>query len=104
MGDEVVYPSGHTDKEHFKTEDYDVVISDDKYDLATEFSNSRIAVDFPAPVYRINIPVEQLVWSDPIKSDILEKYLYMTCNHEFMLEESTEPSLLMEESEYPETT
>ena len=100
---EIAYPSGHTETEHYKTEDLPVVISDDKFDLGTEFSNSYTAVDFAAPVYRINIPVEQLVWNDPIKSSILEKYLYMTCNHEFILEESTEPSLLMEESEYPTT-
>ena len=99
----LAYPAGHTEKEHYKTEDLPVEVSDDKFDLGTEFSNSRTAVDFAAPVYRINIPVEQLVWSDPIRSSVLEKYLYMTCNHEFILEESTEPSLLMEESEYPTT-
>ena len=97
----VVYPAANSKKETYKTEQLDVEASDDKFDLKNEFSNSRTAVDFPAPVYRINVPVQQVEWDEPIQSTLLEHYLYPTVNHHFILEETTEPSLLMEESEYP---
>ena len=99
--DSVKYPSGDTGKERFKTDLLDVEITDDKFDLRNEFSNPTTARDFPSPVYRINAAFDNVVWNDPIKSKVLEDHLYPTVNHDFMLTESTEPNILMEESEYP---
>lgn len=101
--DSVKYPSGNTGQERLKTELLDVETTDDKFDLRNEFSNPATARDFPSPVYRINANFETVEWSDPIKSKVLERHLYPTVNHEFVLTESTEPNILMEESEYPVT-
>ena len=104
----VSYPCGNTGTENFgEYQQADgtalpVEVTDDKFDLENSFSNSAVAQRLTSLVYRINVPTYGMSWSKPVRSIQLEKLLYPTSNHELILTETKELSLLIEENEYPE--
>lgn len=91
----VDYPCGNTGTESFKGVDYEVQVSEDRFDLKNDFSNEDNAKIFGCPVYRINIPTKPVIWGDPIKSFALEQALAMQACGDLVVTESLEPSICM---------
>ena len=69
----------------------------DQFDLKNDFSNETYAKAFGSPVYRINVPTDGVEWGNPIQSVKLEKLLYPTVNHNFIVTTSKEHVMLIEQ-------
>ena len=97
-GDDISYPANASTDEH----DRAITTTGDKFDLNNDYSNAETKLYFDSVVYRVAVPTTKVIWSKPVQSLALELVLYKSILHEFMYTESTEPSILINESEYNE--
>ena len=67
--------------------------SGDRFDLKNDFSNDYTKQFFDSIVYRVNVPVQNVKWAEPIESYSLGKVLFPSIMREFVLVTSTEPTM-----------
>ena len=94
---EIKYPAANTTTEYCNGHTLPVEVTPDQFDLKNDFSNETYAKAFGSPVYRINVPTEGVEWGTPVKSVKLEKLLYPTVNHNFIVTTSKEHVMLIEQ-------